>query len=88
MGSQHLPSLTFYAILDPLVRPSQSIVGLYRSEGCEDVCACARARGNLRGGPILTFPGPKVWTPTILLLHVRVQLWRCKDEKWDGIFTG
>lgn len=27
MGSQHLPSFTFYAILDPLVSPSQSIVG-------------------------------------------------------------
>lgn len=25
--------------------------------------ACARVSFNLRGGPILTFPGPKVWTP-------------------------
>lgn len=41
MGSQHLPSFTFYAILDPLVRPSQSIVGCtdLKVEGT-DMCVC------------------------------------------------
>lgn len=41
MGSQHLPSFTFYAILDPLVRPSQSIVGCtdLKVEGT-GVCVC------------------------------------------------
>lgn len=53
MGSQHLPSFTFYAILDPLVRPSQSIVGCTalkvertaraRVWGCVRVCSRARA---------------------------------------------
>lgn len=51
MGSQHLPSFTFYAILDPLVRPSsQSIVGCtdLKVEGTE-TCVCVRvymARDN------------------------------------------
>lgn len=43
MGSQHLPSFTFYAILDPLVRPSQSIVGCSDLKVEEDLpwkCQC------------------------------------------------
>ena len=48
MGSQHLPSFTFYAILDPLVRPSQSIVGctdlkVERTGACVRACVCVRA---------------------------------------------
>lgn len=46
MGSQHLPSSTFYAILDPLVKPSQSIVGctdLKVEGGGARVCVCVRA---------------------------------------------
>lgn len=92
MGSQHLPSLTFYAILDPLVRPSQSIVGLDRSEGWEDLCAGgrarARARFNLRGGPSLTFPGPKVWTPTVVFFHSRVILLRIGLRDGAGLRWG
>lgn len=41
MGSQHLPSFTFYAILDPLVRPTQSIMG--RSELKVERTSCVRA---------------------------------------------
>lgn len=88
MGSQHLPSLTFYAILDPLVRPSQSMVGLDGPEGWEDFRACVRARFKLRGGPILTFPGPKVWTPTILFLQLWVIHFSHKDASWGGIEPG
>lgn len=54
MGSQHLPSSTFYAILDPLVKPSQSIVGCtdLKVEGGrrgELVCACVCARVSSDG---------------------------------------
>lgn len=46
-----------------------------------------RARFNLRKGPILTFPGPKCWSLTNLLLHPRVIIrdFGVKDEvggKW------
>ena len=51
MGSQHLPSFTFYAILDPLVRPSQSIVGCtdlkVERTACACVCVCISFYGCL-----------------------------------------
>lgn len=50
MGSQHLPSFTFYAILDPLDRPSQSIVGCIhlKVEGTALLFVCIRERESLR----------------------------------------